>query len=484
MLSFFVVPLVLSAAVLLVSGVAKLREPQATRDAFLALRLPRRLTKSPAPALLPWGELLLGVLLVVGAGWLLLLAALATLSLFVGYVIVIARALGFEEKVSCNCFGKLGEQGVTRRTLVRNGVLVATAVLAVVGALLHVSVPAALLDAPTATMAWLAMAALTGAVTLLVLGHGPAAAPTTTAPRSGSRLPWLTFLDATTRQPVNVHDGATEKTALLFVSLGCGSCARLLEDLETLRTAHPDVTIRPVLSETYAGDPASWEPASMRTDALLDPHGNIGHFLVDWTPTALLLDRHGVLLGDPAIGEEDVRALISSGSATPAQPAEAPVEEVPAEPVAEPEPADDDEFAYERTEIPRVVVLDEGEPRTLHELTSQTAALLVSINCLCGTSREAAASVAGWRERLPQLEVRLLSSVKPDSLPADVRPADAVAYDHGGIAQAALKLQGSPGAVLLGADGLLAGGPVDGVADIEQFVTDIEEQLSAAQPVQ
>ena len=78
MLPFLVTPLVLCAAVLLVSGVAKLREPQATRDAFVALRLPRRLADSPAPALLPWGELALGVLLLVGVGWVLLLATVAT----------------------------------------------------------------------------------------------------------------------------------------------------------------------------------------------------------------------------------------------------------------------------------------------------------------------------------------------------------------------------------------------------------------------
>ena len=39
---------------------------------------------------------------------------------------------------------------------------------------------------------------------------------------------------------------------------------------------------------------------------------------------------------------------------------------------------------------------------------------------------------------------------------------------------------GSPVAVLLGADGLLAGGPVHGVAEIEQFVADIAEQLGEA----
>lgn len=489
MLSFLVVPLVLCAAVLILSGVAKLREPQATRDAFVALRLPQRLAESPAPALLPWGELALGALLLLASGWLLVLATVGTSLLFLGYLAVIARALGFGEKVSCNCFGKLGEQGVTQRTLVRNAVLVATASLAALGSILGTTVPGTLTTAPGPTLGWLAMSALAGAVALLVLGHGPTAPESATMLGEGSALPGLTFLDATTRQPVRLQESGATRTVALFVSLGCGPCLRVLADLDALRARHPDVTIRPVLTDTHAGDPATWEPASMRTDALLDPHGNVTQMLVRGTPTALLLDARGVLLADPAIGEDDVRALIASTApqATGPAPEPGPVA-VPAPepgPAVEPEPEavveelDDDEFAYERTAIPSAVVLDaDGEPRTLHELTAQTAALLVSINCLCGTSREAAASIDRWTERLPQLTVRLLSSMRPESLPEDLRPAGAVAYDHAGLTQQALGLHGSPVAVLLGADGLLAGGPVHGVEEIEQFVTDIESQLA------
>ena len=88
--------------------------------------------------------------------------------------------------------------------------------------------------------------------------------------------------------------------------------------------------------------------------------------------------------------------------------------------------------------------------------------------------------MARWRELLPQLEVRLLTSVHPDSLPEDLRPEGAVAYDHVGLVQSALDLSGSPSAVLLGADGLLAGGPVHGLEEIEAFVTDIADQLADA----
>ena len=74
----------LTAAVLLLSGVAKLREPQATRDAFSSLRLPGALARLGAPAVLPWAELALaaGLLLLPGApaGWLGMSAIAAVLA--------------------------------------------------------------------------------------------------------------------------------------------------------------------------------------------------------------------------------------------------------------------------------------------------------------------------------------------------------------------------------------------------------------------
>lgn len=54
---------------LVVSAIAKLRSPRSARDAFTSLRLPRALAQSPAPVLLPSGELLLAVALLVLPGW-------------------------------------------------------------------------------------------------------------------------------------------------------------------------------------------------------------------------------------------------------------------------------------------------------------------------------------------------------------------------------------------------------------------------------
>ncbi|MDO5534352.1 MAG: hypothetical protein Q4F65_06850 [Propionibacteriaceae bacterium] len=481
--TFLVVPLVLCAAVLLLSGVAKLRDTQATRDAFTALRLPAALGASVAPLLLPWAEIALGVLLLVARGWLLVLAAAATVALFLAYLVVIARALRFDEQVTCNCFGALGEQGVTSRTLVRNGVLVGTAVLAVVAAAMGASLPGALLADAPATLGVMAVSALAGAVTLFVLGHGPQAPA---AGFTGSHVPPFTLLDAAGGGPVHSHGLFEERTLLLFASRGCGPCERVIAQWDDWRAASPGIRFRVVVNDASAALLEGWGSASVADGALLDPAANVLAALGGGTPTGLLVGPGGTLLAPVAVGTDALEALVREhGTWVPEDPAAdhvEPASHAPAEPPAQ-DPAEefDDAEAYVRTEIPDAMVLDEGvRPRTLRELTASTAALLVSINCLCGTSRDAAAAVERWRDLLPSLEVRLLSSMPAESLPEELRPEAAFAYDHAGLTQRALGLTGSPSAVLLGADGLLAGGPVTGMADIEEFVDAIAEQLAAA----
>lgn len=48
-------------------------------------------------------------------------------------------------------------------------------------------------------------------------------------------------------------------------------------------------------------------------------------------------------------------------------------------------------------------------------------------------------------------------------------------------ARTSLGAKTAPSAVLLGADGMLAGGPVNGGSSVIEFVGEIQEQLAAAQ---
>lgn len=323
-------PLVL-VAVFVTSAVAKLRDRQSTSSAIALLRLPAVATRSWVPVALPIGELALSGAMVTPWSWLVRLASVVCLALCILYWIVIGRAMRFDPRPTCGCFGRIGDQRVGGRTLLRNSMFVALAVAFVGWAARGRTVPAAVADFQAGEWAWVCASLLTVLVTWFVVGRP--------AEVSGSK----------------------------------------------------------------AVAPKRWDPA-----------------------------------------------------------------------------AEDDEADYIRTPIPHVTLLSpDKEPMTLHEMASARAQLLVFVRCGCGSTYEGIARMPEWQATLPALDVRMVSTVKlPDPTPE--LPTGEAWRDHGGMAYTALNMGGSPSAVLLGADGLLAGGPVNGMAEIEQFVADIAEALAEA----
>lgn len=108
--------------VLLVAGVAKLCQPAwpATATAFGA---PVWLVP-----VLPWGEVVLGALLVAGIGvpW----TALAAAALLAAFAVAVGLRVRRRDAVPCGCFGETSPQPVGRDTLLRNVLLVALALMA------------------------------------------------------------------------------------------------------------------------------------------------------------------------------------------------------------------------------------------------------------------------------------------------------------------------------------------------------------------
>ncbi|WP_134773946.1 MauE/DoxX family redox-associated membrane protein [Ornithinimicrobium flavum] len=327
------------AAVLVLSGLAKRPDPSSTHSMMRLLRLPAPVATMPTARALPWGEIGTAALLLTPWRWTYALGALAALGLFLTFWVVIARAMTFDPRPTCGCFGRVGDHRINGRTVTRNTVLVGLALIAGWIALQGRSATGLLADFSTDDWLWLALAVALAAVTFLVLGG----APTGQRPARAGR--------------------------------------RARQDQAT--------------------------PSSQEETA---------------------------------------------------------------------------ELEYVRTPIPRGVLVDrDHQTVSLHALARQQAQLVVLANCWCGSTVAAIDRLPAWRDRLPQLGVQLVHTLRPFDEPR-LATTTGVWWDPGATVYETLRAGASPAAVLLGADGLLAGGPVNGVEQIEEFVADIAAELAPTGP--
>ncbi|GAA5108214.1 hypothetical protein GCM10023339_07000 [Alloalcanivorax gelatiniphagus] len=301
------------AAVLLTSGVAKLRDRRATRDAFDALRVPGLVPVDAAATALPWVEIILAVLLLVSpAGWLVPVAAVV-LALMVAYTALVARALGFDEPVTCSCFGSLGRHDVDRTTLGRNLVLTLLAGVVLWLALDGGSAPAAFGDLDRSGWGALLAAAAAAAVAVLVVG----------APASSSALSVDEELLDYERQSVpfgalTLHDGTgttlaelsrTQARLLVVLNPSCGPCVRTAERLDAWAAQlAPAVGVVAVYPDEHSARAAPEHAAEL---AAWEPELNVRRVFSVGTPGAVLLGADGFLAGGPVAGEDDVAAFVA-----------------------------------------------------------------------------------------------------------------------------------------------------------------------------
>jgi hypothetical protein len=160
-------------------------------------------------------------------------------------------------------------------------------------------------------------------------------------------------------------------------------------------------------------------------------------------------------------------------------------EEVDASPAPASTPAASvgDDLDYVRTRTPAVpVTLGDGKTVNLRLLSMRRPVLLLAVSETCGSCEAVIARAPHYQKMLPELEVRLLVGAMPaesrltkTSDPQSLHdPHD---YVRGSIAEWA-----TPTAVLLGIDGMLAGGPETGTDAVESFVGDIYESLHGERP--
>jgi hypothetical protein len=144
--------------------------------------------------------------------------------------------------------------------------------------------------------------------------------------------------------------------------------------------------------------------------------------------------------------------------------------------------SDDELLEYERAPIPFAMLMGEdGRTTTLQDLVRRGAQLLVFLAVGCDSCAHTVQRLAAWQRRLGPVQVAAVFTHEVDALPAEYRWKGVTRWRdvESGATNTFARL-GRPAAVLLGADGLVAGGPVAGPVAIERFVEDILAELDEA----
>jgi thiol-disulfide isomerase/thioredoxin len=322
--SALLLPLLTCSAVLLLGGVAKLRDTGSVDAAFTSLRVPALVDGPWVRRLLPWAEVALGLWLLVATGPALVVVAFLVLVLFLCYLGLVVRALRSPEPADCGCFGAVGDSRVTAVTAWRNGLLVLAAVLTLVGGFREVSVLADLRVGEV--WAWVAAAALSVAVAVLVT-HRSAGSPVD-GPAGGTDdeyvrhpIPRAQVQDGAGTLLLLEHEARRAAHLLVFLNPGCGPCQSIGPDLDAWdEELAPAVVVRAVVRAAPQTAPAF--PYLARP--WFDPHGAARDAFGVGAPGAVLLGADGALAGGPVHGEAEVRSFVAEVAAHLREAYEAP----------------------------------------------------------------------------------------------------------------------------------------------------------------
>lgn len=138
---------------------------------------------------------------------------------------------------------------------------------------------------------------------------------------------------------------------------------------------------------------------------------------------------------------------------------------------------------YIRTRTPAVpVTLADGTTVNLRHLAMRGPLLLLAVKETCGSCRPVIEAMPRWRALLPEVSVRYLLWPAPENSALTERTEPQSLHDPHFYVQGSIADWATPTAVLIGADGYLAGGPVSGAEDIATFVGDIYESLHGERP--
>lgn len=318
-------PLIL-AAVLIFSGLAKRPDPGSTHSMMRLLRLPPFIANLRVAQIVPWGEMGIAALLLTPWRWTYAVGAAGALVLFVVFLVIIARAMTFDPRPTCGCFGRVGDHRINAKTVTRNIVLVALALVSGWIALRGESGTGLLVDFSGNDWLWLLLAVTLAFVTWFIVG-APPTGPSRKARRQAEEAaarrasaPEPDELDyVRTPIPRGVLIGRDHETTSLqalarqqaqlvvLANCWCGSTVAAIDRLPEWRERIPGVgiqlvhSLRPFDEPRLAGAPDTWwDPGAQVYEALKSGS----------SPAAVLLGADGLLAGGPVNGEDEIAQFV------------------------------------------------------------------------------------------------------------------------------------------------------------------------------
>jgi peroxiredoxin/uncharacterized membrane protein YphA (DoxX/SURF4 family) len=266
-------------------------------------------------------------------------------------------------------------------------------------------------------------------------GNGAAQAEEVAAPSIGDPVPKATLPDLAGKR-VNLARLRGRKTLVLFWDPGCGYCEQILDELKAWEADPPEDAPRLVVVST--GSVEANRAMGLRSPVLLDEGFKVGAaFGASGTPMAILIDDRGKFASGFAAGGPAVMAL-ARGDEALAEPAQAPAPKV-----GDPAPA---------LELPDL----EGRSTELSDFRGAKT-LLLFWNPGCGFCQRMLEDLKAWEADPPDGGPRLLV-VSTGTVEANQAHGlrSPVVLDQGFAAGTAFGTSGTPSAVLVDEQGLLA----------------------------
>ena len=311
----------LLVVVLTAAAAAKLADRSRFRETLAAFGVPARLA-TPGAILLPLVELAVAAaLLPASLAWYGALAALALLALFSAAV---AFQLARGRRPDCNCFGTIHAKPIGPVTLVRNGVLLGAAALAVSAGPAGTG-PSALAwtrEPVHATIGALALLAViqAGLFIALLRRHGRLLARLDGVEaehepqlRVGTEAPefLLPDVDGELVTLASLHAGGLP-VLLLFSNPACGPCASLLPEVARWQREYEDELVVALVGAGERGANRAHAEEHDLVRVLLDPGDDVAlAYGVAGTPMAVLVGPEGRIASELATGADAIGALVA-----------------------------------------------------------------------------------------------------------------------------------------------------------------------------